>query len=409
VVDRTAADSLYVAVSGGGIWKSTDAGVTFFPVWPSDNVQTMGAVAQGSDGALWAGTGEANPPGGGLTYFGNGVYKSTDGGASWQNVGLTESASIGRIAVDPANASRVFVAAAGHVARSAAQRGIYRTTDGGQTWQLVLAPPNATTGGIDVAIDPVNPQRVFAALWDHKRNNGARVYGGIGSGLFRSDDGGNTWTRLENLVGPVPTYDQTGTGLHADASLGRIGVAIAPSDHNRIYVAFGSPYGPDKGFYVSDDGGDSFLAGGRAYQTSSGYQSWFGRLWVDPANKDHVFNADVSLRVSTDGGASFTAVSGPHADQHAMDWDPRVPGRVYLGNDGGVYNSNGNGAQGTWVKGVRTSPTTTYTYQPWNQSYHLAVSQQNPSRLATGLQDNGSVRTWTETNPSPLDLSTWNA
>src|SRR5439155_12358750 len=119
--------------SGGGIWKSTDAGVNFFPVWPSDNVQTMGAVAQGPDGALWAGTGEANPPGGGLTYFGNGVYKSTDGGASWQNVGLTESASIGRIAVDPSNASRVFVAAAGHIARSAAQPGIYRTTDCGAT------------------------------------------------------------------------------------------------------------------------------------------------------------------------------------------------------------------------------------------------------------------------------------
>jgi photosystem II stability/assembly factor-like uncharacterized protein len=396
VVDRAAPDSLYVAVSGGGIWKSSDAGVTFAPVWPSDHVQSMGAVAQGPDGTLWAGTGEANPPGGGLTYFGDGLYKSTDGGANWQNVGLRESASIGRLAVDPTNPNRVFAAAAGHVARSAGQRGLYRTTDGGGSWQLVLAPPNATTGAIDVAIDPTNPQRVFAALWDHKRNNGARVYGGIGSGLFRSDDGGDTWKRLENVIGALPPYDQTQTGLKADASLGRIGVTIAPSDHNRVYVVSGSPYGPDKGFFVSNDGGDSFVAGaGRAYQTSSGYQWWFGRLWVDPVNKDHIFNADVNLRMSNNAGATWAAVGGVHADQHGMDFDPRVPGRVYLGNDGGVYHSSNNGA--TWLPG---------TYQPWNQSYHLAVAKDDPTRLATGLQDNGSKRTWTPAAP-PGDLSQW--
>src|SRR6266545_3299075 len=139
--------------------------------------------------------------------------------------------------------------------RVAGQRGIYRVTNGGKDWKLVLAPPNDTTGGIDLAIDPSNHNRIFAALWDHKRNNGARVYGGVGSGLYRSDDGGDSWTRLENIVGPVNSYDQTGTGLQSDPSLGRIGVAVAPSDPTRVYVVFGSPYGPDKGFYVSNDGG----------------------------------------------------------------------------------------------------------------------------------------------------------
>jgi len=406
--DKRAADGVYAAVSGGGVWHSVDAGVNWTAVWPVDQTQTMGALAQDANGTLWAGTGEANPPGGGLTYFGDGVYRSSDGGAHWENVGLRESASIGRIAIDPSNPEKVFAAAAGHVARSAGQRGLYRTVDGGRSWQLVLAPLNATTGAIDVAINPRDPRIVYAAMWDHKRNNGARVYGGVGSGLFRSRDGGDSWERLQNIVDPLPAYDSAQSGLKQDASLGRIGVTIAPSDPNRVYVVSGSPYGPDKGFYFSDDGGDSFHVGGRAYQVSSGYQWWFGRLWVDPLDKDHIFNADVSLRTSSDGGRTWTAISGPHSDQHAMDWDPHTPGRVYLGNDGGMYRSEANGVNGSWNRGRNS---TEKVDQPWNQSYHLAVSQQDPQRMTSGLQDNGSVRTWTAPAPSPADpaLTDWNA
>ena len=398
VVDPTHPDTVYTAASGGGVWKSTDAGMTWQSAWPTNVTQTLGALAIGPDGTLWAGTGEANPSGGGLTYFGNGIYKSTDGGATWQHWGLVDSAAIGRIVVDPTDPKRIYVAAAGSISKSVSQRGIYRVDNGGQDWKLVLTPPNDTTGGIDLAIDPANHNRVYAALWDHKRNNGARVYGGIGSGLFRSDNGGDTWTRLENIVGPVNDYDQTGTGLHADASLGRIGIGIAPSNPNRVYVVFGSPYGPDKGFYVSNDGGDSFTRGGRP-GASGGYQWWFGRLWVDPTNPDHLFSADVSLRESTDGGQTWHNSNGVHADQHAMEWDPNVPNRVYLGNDGGMYRSDTNGSSGSWKHA---------TYEPWNQSYHIAVATDDPSRLATGLQDNGSVRTWTATS-EPSDLSQWNA
>ncbi len=398
VVDPDNPDTMYTAVSGGGIWKSTDAGMTHEPVWPIEQTQAMGAIAMGPDGTLWAGTGEANPSGGGITYFGDGIYKSSNGGQTWQHWGLVNSAAIGRIAVDPTNPNRVFVAAAGSISRVAGQRGIYRLDNKGKDWKLVLAPPNDTTGGIDVAIDPSNPQRVFAVLWDHKRNNGARTYGGVGSGLYRSDDGGDTWKRLENIVGPLATYDQTQTGLTSDASLGRIGVAIAPSDPSRVYVAFGSPYGPDKGFYISDDGGDSFHVGGRAY-ANGGYQWWFGRLWVDPQDKNHLFNADVNNRESIDGGLTWRNSGNVHADQHGMEWDPNVANRVYLGNDGGIYRSDSNGAPGTWRRA---------TFMPWNQSYHLAVAQDDPNRLATGLQDNGSVRTWTN-NAEPTDMSQWNA
>jgi hypothetical protein len=143
----------------------------------------VGLVEQHDEARVEAGTGEANPAGGGMTYFGNGIYKSTDGGKTWQNVGLTGSAAIGRIVVNPDNPNEVWVAAAGSIYTSSPQRGIYHTTDGGKTWQLALASPNATTGGIDIALDPANPSRVYAALWDHHRDPAARTYGGVGSGL----------------------------------------------------------------------------------------------------------------------------------------------------------------------------------------------------------------------------------
>jgi hypothetical protein len=397
VVDPRHTDTLYVAASGGGVWKSSDAGATFASVWPADLTQTLGALAMGADGTLWAGTGEANPSGGGLTFFGNGVYRSTDGGAHWQQWGLTASGAIGKIVVDPGDPQRVYAAAAGNLSGTAGQRGVYRLTGRGKNWQLVLPTPNNTTGAVDLAIDPADHNRVFATLWDHHRNNGARVYGGVGSGLFRSGNGGNTWTRLQNVNGVAPT-DAAGTGLTSDASLGRIGVAIAPSDPNRVYVVSGTQYGLDKGFYVSTDGGDTFVPGGRA-GGNSGYDWWFGRLWVDPKNEDHLFNADVSLRESNDGGATWHTSAGVHADQHAMQWDPNSAHRVYVGNDGGIYRSESDGATTTWVHA---------TYEPFNQSYHLAVAADDPTRLATGLQDNGSVRTWTPTADSS-DLSQWNA
>src|SRR4051794_8313556 len=390
--DRFTPNSAFAAGSGGGVWKTTDGGTNWTSVWPDSNVQNMGSMAQAPNGDLWAGSGEANPPGGGLTYFGDGIYKSSDNGAHWTNMGLTESSAIGRIAVDPKNAQRVFAAASGHIARSVRDRGLYRTTDSGKTWKLVLAPPNATTGAIDVAINPQNPQIVLASLWDHSRNNGRRFYGGVGSGLFRSKDGGDTWERLENIVDPLPAYDTAQSGLKSDPTLGRIGVAVAPSNPNRMYVVFGDQTGPDKGSYYSNDGGDTFRLMGRAYAASGGYQWWFGRIWVDPDNQDHLFNADVSLRTSTDGGTTWTAINAPHSDQHGMDWDPSsldgnpaTPDRVFLGNDGGIYRSDNSGVNGSWVKAAN---------QPWNQSYHLAISMQDPLRQTTGLQDNGSSKSW---------------
>ena len=402
------------SAASGGIWKSTDGGANWTSIWPDANVQAMGAIAKAPDGTLWAGTGEANPPGGGLTYFGDGIYKSTDDGATWQHMGLPDSAAFGRIAVDPTNSNRVFAAAAGHIARSVSQRGVYRTEDAGKTWERVITPTTPFTGGIDLEIHPTNPNIVYAALWDHRRTNGTRIYGGSGSGLFRSKDGGDTWERLENIVDPLPAYDQTQTGLKSDPSLGRIGIAVAPSNPNRIYIVAGGPTGPDKGFYFSDDGGDTLRVGGRAYAANGGFQWWFGKIWVDPEDQNHIFNADVSLRRSTDGGLTWTAVAnggtgrvGIHADQQAMDFDrstvdgnPATPVRVFLGNDGGMWKSDADGAPNTWDKAQN---------QPWNQSYHLAVSPFDWKRQIVGLQDNGSNKSWVPTEPSPADpeLRNW--
>jgi len=407
VVDPANPTTIYVAAAGGGIWKSTDEGMTFTSSWPGGNTQTMGALAMGSDGALWAGTGEANPAGGGMTYFGNGVYKSTDGGKTWQNVGLTDSAAIGRIVVNPDNPNEVWVAAAGSIYTSSPQRGIYHTTDGGQTWQLALAPPNSTTGGIDIALDPANPGHVYAALWDHHRDPAARTYGGVGSGLYRSYDDGATWTRLQNITSALPSYDRAQTGLASDPSLGRIGVAVAPTDPNRVYVISGDTNGFDKGFFVSNDGGDTFQTAGHANNNSL-YQWWFGRIWVDPGNENHLFVADVSLRQSTDGGQTWSSIGSVHADQHTMAWDPGTVSttdqsteRIYLGNDGGIYHTDSDGTtNASWVHA---------TYEPWNQTYHIAVAADNDNRLATGMQDNGSARTWRPNNPSPTDPSQFNS
>ncbi len=406
-VDPKSPATIYVAAAGGGIWKSTDEGMTFTSVWPAGFTQTMGALALGPDGTLWAGTGEANPAGGGMTYFGNGVYKSTDGGKTWQNVGLTDSAAIGRIVVNPRDANEVWVAAAGSIYLSSPQRGIYHTTDGGKTWQQALAPPNATTGGIDIALDPANPARVYAALWDHHRDAAARTYGGTGSGLYRSDDDGVTWTRLQNITTALPSYDRAQSGLASDPSLGRIGIAVAPTDPNRVYVISGDTNGFDKGFFVSNDAGDSLQAAGHA-NNNSDYQWWFGRVWVDPGNENHIFAADVSLRQSSDGGQTWSSVGGVHADQHIMAWDPgtistadQSTERIYLGNDGGIYHTDADGTTSTsWTHA---------TYEPWNQTYHIAVAAGSDNRIATGMQDNGSVRTWTPANPSPADTSLFNA
>ncbi|HEV2950476.1 MAG TPA: hypothetical protein VGZ51_00080, partial [Actinomycetota bacterium] len=257
VVDPTTPGTIYTAAAAGGVWKSTNADSTPFTLqsaWGDQMIQPVGALAITPDGTLYAGTGEANPniP----SWPGTGIYKSTDGGANWTNIGLETSGTIGEIAIDPTNPNRLFVAANGYLFTPGGERGLYRSEDAGQTWELVLAGANGNTGAVDVAIHPQNPNRVYAAMWDHRREPCCRALGGVGSGLFRSDDGGETWTRLETITNPGNTE------LSSSSDLGRLGIALASSSPDRVYVIATTSNstgisGAFRGFYWSNDGGDT--------------------------------------------------------------------------------------------------------------------------------------------------------
>jgi photosystem II stability/assembly factor-like uncharacterized protein len=377
--DPLRSGTAYVATATSGVWQTSNAGRTFTPLWPARFPQSIGAITVAPTGTIYVGTGEANPGCGDLSYSGNGVYRSTDGGRTWQNVGLRDSGEIGAIAVDPQNPATIYVAAAGTITSLGGQRGLYRSTDGGTSWQRVLAGVTPATGAIDVAIDPGSPKIVLAAMFDRRETQlNCGNYGGRGSGVYRSADGGTRWSRLG-----------TATGLPAaSGGIGRIGVAFAPSQPNRGYAIVVTKRGPFQGFYATTDAGASWrkLPTSPALAQSQATYGWYyGQLWVDPRHPLHVFSAGLGLAQSTNGGRTWQADFSVHVDQHALAWDPLRPGRVYLGNDGGFYTSVKNAAAGTWTKG---------SYEPWTQVYTVAVSNQDPSRVAGGTQDNGSIRSW---------------
>jgi photosystem II stability/assembly factor-like uncharacterized protein len=376
-LDPRRRDTLYVAAASGGLWRSTDAGGTFAPAWPEDQTQALGSVAVAPDGTIYVGTGEANPGGGSLTYTGTGVYRSTNDGRSWTNIGLRDSGAVGKIIIDPRDPRRIFVAATGSLFNPGGDRGVYRSLDGGRRWTRVLAGSTDTTGASEVMFDPTNPRRMYAVMWDHRRQPDKRTYSGVGSGVYRSVDGGTTWQRLDGLVAPAE-------------DLGRIGIGVAPSNPNRLYAIIGRGVASTNtfgGFLRSDDAGDTWtrLPDDPVLNASqSTFAWWFGKVWVNPDDADHVHVAGVNLMTTHDAGQTWAATGGVHADQHAMVWDPRYPTRVYLGNDGGTYRSDADGDSG-WVKA---------TYEPYTQFYSAAISPQDPSRVSGGAQDNGSLRSW---------------
>jgi photosystem II stability/assembly factor-like uncharacterized protein len=385
VVDPLRRDSVYLATASGGVWHSTDGGKRFSSVWPTEMTQSVGALAISKTGVLWAGTGEAGPGGGSITYGGSGVYRSADGGKHWTAMGLNGSERIGRVVIDPRNENTVWVAANGPLYSGGGVRGLYKTTDAGKHWKLMLKPETATAGAVDIALDPRKPDTVYMTMWDRIRYPDKRQYTGMGSGAFKSADGGKTWARIG---GPT---------LLANPELGRLGIAVAPSNPNRVYILASTEAGLTAGMYRSDDAGTTFSPGIDTPLVTGGYVYawWFGRVYVDPKNPDHVFATGVNMSESTDGGVSFGSSPGLHSDQHGMAWDPKVPGRVYVGNDGGFYRSDNNGA--SFKHGE---------YMPWNQLFSIDVSQQDPRKIVGGLQDNGGNRNYKK-NDDPTNDG-WN-
>jgi hypothetical protein len=395
--DHTQPGTVFVAVATAGVWKSTDGGVTMVKAWPDDFPQSIGAVTVAPNGDVWVGTGEVNPGGGSLSYGGDGVYRSTDDGATWTRVGLAGSSTIGAIRFNPQNPNIVYAASAGSLFAAGGVRGLYKSTDYGATWTRILAGVNDFTGATDIAMDPTNPDKMFVPMWDHHRETLCRCYTGPGTGVYLTTDGGASWTRLENdritSLTPGDTIGFASSTSTTTTAQARMGVAVAPNNPNRVYVTTGnwsqvqSGGGQTqrgfRGFYRSDDGGATFQT--MTYANPGGDTVWTSKIWIDPQNADRLFIAGVNLRLSQNAGATWANVGNLHVDHHAMAWDPTTPGRAYEGNDGGVYWSTGNGASGTWTEALN---------EPWTQFYTVDVSEQTANRVVGGTQDNGCLRSW---------------
>jgi photosystem II stability/assembly factor-like uncharacterized protein len=385
--DPTTKDVVYLATGSGGLWRSADGGATYASVWPHYLPQSMGAVEVDSQGVVWAGSGEPDH-GGGSAYYGNGIYKSTDDGATWTNMGLEDGDTIGEIVIDPRDDNRVFVAVMGALHDTLPSRGLFMTEDGGANWTRVITPQSTSTGAIDVSINESSPDIMLATTWDKIRDEKSRIYGPH-SYVYRSTDGGRTWANVHNA--PLPQSETDPALQTPDNLVGRMGVDFSASDPTRAYLISSTARGNYNGFFTSTDAGATWTpvglqSGGTLQNISGGFAWWFGRVYVDPANAQHVFVDGVSLAESLNGGATWTTSQTPHADQHGVEWDPFTPGKVFLGNDGGTYWSLENGrARGVWAKTPRL---------PVTQFYAMDVSVQDNTRVNAGSQDNGSLKSW---------------
>lgn len=369
-VDPNDADHIWAGAAAGGIFESTDAGATWTPVFDEQPVYSIGALAAHPTDSdiVYVGTGEAN--GAGYSYEGDGIYRTIDGGTTWQHLGLAETRRIARIAIDPGDPQRLFVAAAGSAYVQDGFRGIYRSTDGGATWMRVLFVTDRA-GAIDVAIAPGTPTRIFAAIWEHYSTATEWVAGGVNSGIWRSDDGGATWTRLTDGL-PNPGAD-----------VGRIGLAVARSNPQVVYALYIDDPGWLIGLYRSSNAGQSWTK-----QRTSGAQGIFGgfgyylgQVRVDPLNENMVYLMDVYWARSPAGGDGSWSVftQGVYADHHDL---VILPDRLYMANDGGFYRSTDLGA--TWFKAPDL---------PVTQFYDLGIDPVNTLFRYGGSQDTCSLRT----------------
>lgn len=386
--ERDGKVTLFVGSASGGVWKSTDSGTTFKPVFDRQPVQSIGAVALDPTDpkVVWVGTGEAWTRN--SVSIGNGIYRSADGGETWTHLGLESSERITRILVHPKNGRVVYACVPGKLWSDSPDRGLYRTTDGGAHWSLVLEGPNLSTGCGAVAMDPKRPERLLVGLWDFRRKGWTFRSGGenasapSGSGLFLTEDGGGHWKQLDA---------HSAKGLPA-GPWGRLALAFAPSDPRIVYAFI---EGTRSALFRSSDGGRTWEERDRS-QMMVWRPFYFANLIVDPKNPDRVFKPDGALIASEDGGKSFANVSGrTHGDHHDVWVDPTNTRHVVTGDDGGLWISHDGG--NTWWK-VDTLPV--------SQFYHVSTDDRDPYQVYGGLQDNS---TWAGKSayPGGITSSEW--
>ncbi|MFY9904114.1 MAG: hypothetical protein WAK62_03140, partial [Terriglobales bacterium] len=369
----------YFGATGGGVWKSTDGANTWSPAFDKAGAPSIGsiAVAASDPNVVYVGTGEACIRGN--IGQGDGVWKSVDAGKTWKNVGLKDSRAIGRVIVDPRNSDIVFVAALGHPYGANAERGVFRTLDGGKTWDKVLFK-DENTGAIDVAFDPQNANILFASLWESRRTPWSLSSGGPGSGIYRSTDSGATWKKLEEHGLPPGPY-------------GRIGLAVG-ANSDRVYALIEAKEG---GLYRSDDGGDS-------WDLVNGSHGLVQRAWyymhviADPQDANTVYVADVEFFKSTDGGRNFNKVKVPHGDNHGLWIDPKNTKRMIASNDGGVTVSLDGGK--SWTREDN---------QPTAQFYHVITDTRTPYYVYGSQQDNSTVAIASRSDDGLIGDDNWYA
>ena len=381
-VDQNGQVTVFIGAASGGVWKSVNGGTTFKPVFDRETAQSIGAIKidPSNPKIVWVGTGEAWTRN--SVSIGDGVYKSTDGGENWTNMGLKDSEHIAKILINPKDGNSVLVCATGHLWNDNDERGVYKTSDGGKTWRKVLAGANSSTGCGMLAMSPQDPQTVFASLWDFRRQGWTFRSGGPGSGFYKSTDGGEHWSEVN---------DSNAKGL-PEKPWGRIALAVAPSKPQVVYANIESK---SSALYRSDDGGKSW-----SRLDSSQFVVWrpfyFGNLIVDPKDENKVFKPDLFLLLSVNGGRSFSGVSNAaHGDFHDVWIDPSDSNLVFSADDGGVWRSQDGGTR--WKHQLNL---------PLSQFYHVSVDNSNPYHVYGGLQDN-SVWVGDSSYPSGVFNSRW--
>ncbi|MDM7914743.1 MAG: glycosyl hydrolase [Candidatus Eisenbacteria bacterium] len=365
---------VYMGAAEGGVLRTTDSGQHWTPLFDEESCISVGAVALDplTPATVYAGTGEVNPGGGSVAYGGSGIFRSTDSGDTWQGIGLEGSGSIGRIRIDPTDPRRMYVAAMGNLWSTSEERGVFRTTDGGTTWERVLFVSDST-GAVDLILRPDQPRTIFAAMWERIRRPRAYHYGGITCGVYRSTDGGDTWAPVSGGL-PAPSTNR-----------GRIGLAICESQPNVMCAVYADKTGYYDGLYRTTDGGATWTRAndGALSGVFASYGWWFGNVRIDPADPNKIFVLGLDFYRSTNGGTSWSETSGGmHVDHHALAFGPVPNPVIYEGNDGGVYRSTNGGSAWTLLPD-----------QPITQIYRVALDPSHPGALYAGAQDNGTLRT----------------
>ena len=365
---HTNPDLIYLGTASGGVWKTENSGSNWTPVFDEQPTLNIGAVAiqQSNPSVVWVGTGEGNPRN--SINIGGGIYKTMDGGKTWKLLGLEKTKNIHRIIIDPNNPNTVYAASIGNPYDVHPERGVYKTTDGGESWKLILHT-NDSSGCGDLVIDPTNPNKLIAAMWQHQRNPWSFYSGGKGSGLYITVDGGKNWKKLDKESG-IP-----------DGDLGRIGLTIAYNEPSRVYALIEAT---KNGLYKSDDGGFKWELVNSDKSEVTNRAFYFQDIRVDPKNENRLYNIKQTITVSEDAGKTFKTVipyNGIHPDHHAFWINPLNPNLIIDGNDGGIGISRDRGRN--WNFNDRI---------PVGQFYHIAVDNKIPYNVMGGMQDNGSWR-----------------